>query len=352
MATVTHALAMPDGSIPVNASVRIRLMAALTGPSEGHVLGAASIGGVSYPAIDGTGTWMANLTPNASIVPAATVYEIMETLSGQLSTVLYITVPPAGGRVENLLTTPPGALTPAAVGIETARALAAEALLIPLAQKAQPSGVATLDAGGLVPGTQIPPINALKPYVVTSDAAMLALAKNPVPIAVRTDLNPPQTFIYNGGLAGTDADWTEVQSSEGVVTVNGKSGPVAVLNAADVGADQAGAAAAAIVQMTPTKWRVGVEIPLAGDLVAYGVNQLPRVVLLPGGIVIITSGLLFTAAGRGADTPIFYLPAGTAPSVQVYNGAVYITPFGVVTLSQPIAVNGGFVFPGTSYMLT
>ena len=43
-----------------------------------------------------------------------------------------------------------------AVGVETARALAAEALAIPLTQRGAASGVATLDAGSKIPDAQIP----------------------------------------------------------------------------------------------------------------------------------------------------------------------------------------------------
>lgn len=111
MATVTHKLELPSGAVPTGALVQITLVASsdLNTPAEGHA-GGYSVGGEIRPVIDATGTWSSNLIPNAGITPAGTVYRIVETLPGADPVRLYITVPTLGGRVEDLLTTFPGAL--------------------------------------------------------------------------------------------------------------------------------------------------------------------------------------------------------------------------------------------------
>lgn len=74
--------------------------------------------------------------------------------------------------------------------------------------------------------------------VVASDAAMLAIVGVQEGwVAVRTDLENA-AFMHNGGVAGTDADWTQIGFID-VVSVNGHMG-VVVLSHADVGALAAG----------------------------------------------------------------------------------------------------------------
>lgn len=113
MATVTHQLRMPDGSVPPSASISIRLIAT-TDPgltAEGHAAG-YSIAGESRPVIDGTGTWTAALVPNNVITPANTVYEIVEALPRVPAAKFYISVPTLGGAAETMLTPLPGSLPP------------------------------------------------------------------------------------------------------------------------------------------------------------------------------------------------------------------------------------------------
>jgi hypothetical protein len=118
----------------------------------------------------------------------------------------------------------------------------AEAVAIPLTQKAAPSGVASLDGAGLLPTSQLPPLALTDPYVVVSEAAQLALSAHKGDFAIRTDIG--KTFVQNGGKAGTMADWTEIVTPGDVTSVNGHTGTVSLTHA-DVGADATGAAASA-----------------------------------------------------------------------------------------------------------
>lgn len=245
MAVVTQTVHRPDGTISDSVQVAIVLLAAVPPRvGEGFAPG-RSLAGVIRPEVAPDGSWSADLTPNDQITPAGTVYQAIENVDGLPPVELTFIVTDAGGDIGDLLVDPPGTLPSSALAQEVARAIAAEARLIPLAQKGAAGGVATLDpVTGFLTVGQLPPIQAVKPYAVASQAAMLALPKNPTPLAIRTDLQPAQTFVYNGGNTGTLADWTEIQASDAIQVVNGQVGPAVVLAAADVGADPVGSALA------------------------------------------------------------------------------------------------------------
>jgi hypothetical protein len=134
----------------------------------------------------------------------------------------------------------------AAVSAEATARANADALLIPLTQKAAANGVATLDSTGVVPTSQIPALALTATVVVASQAAMLALTTTqvqPGDLAVRTD--GAGTFILTATDPSVLGNWTRLNApTDVVVSVNGQVGTV-VLAAGDVGADTSGAAAAA-----------------------------------------------------------------------------------------------------------
>lgn len=94
------------------------------------------------------------------------------------------------------------------VDAETTARQNADALLVPLAQKAAPGGIASLDGGGKVPLGQLPAIvaNTIWPNVA-SEAAMLALAAEPGDIAQRTDVG--NDYMLAALPATTLANWIE-----------------------------------------------------------------------------------------------------------------------------------------------
>lgn len=93
------------------------------------------------------------------------------------------------------------------------------------AQKAQNSGLASLDSGGKVPTSQLPAIVLTDVFVVVSEAAQLALTAEEGDVAVRTDENI--SYIHNGGTAGTMGDWQELLTpTDTVISVNGQTGAV------------------------------------------------------------------------------------------------------------------------------
>lgn len=111
------------------------------------------------------------------------------------------------------------------------------------ANKGIAGGYAPLGVDGKVASAFLPALTGNQTYVVASQAAMLAAPANRGDVAVRTDNS--ETFILAGDDPTILANWIEFLTPPGVQSVNGKPGPNVNLVAADVGADAAGAAAAA-----------------------------------------------------------------------------------------------------------
>lgn len=96
---------------------------------------------------------------------------------------------------------------------------------IPAAQKGAAGGVATLDAGGLIPSTQLPPLAITDSFPVADEAAMLALAAQVGDIAIRAD--GAGSFILRAEPATVLANWSLLALPGGAVTsVDGRTGVV------------------------------------------------------------------------------------------------------------------------------
>lgn len=139
--------------------------------------------------------------------------------------------PPSGGGGTAATTTFSPTGTIAATDVQAAIAeLLAES--IALTQKAAANGVASLDGGGKVPTSQLPALAITSVFVVASQAAQLALTAEEGDVAVRSDQN--KSYIHNAGSASTMADWSELLTTDTVLSVNGQTGAV-TLAKADVG---------------------------------------------------------------------------------------------------------------------
>jgi hypothetical protein len=87
------------------------------------------------------------------------------------------------------------------------------------------NGIASLDAGGKVPASELPDIAISDTSVVASEAAMLALTAEVGDIAVRTDVN--KTFILKTAGASILANWQELLTpTDAVTSVDGQTGVV------------------------------------------------------------------------------------------------------------------------------
>jgi hypothetical protein len=88
------------------------------------------------------------------------------------------------------------------------------------------NGVASLNASGLIPSSQLPPVSISSTSVVSNDVDMLALSSATVgSIAIRTDLN--KNFVLSALPASTLGNWVELLTPAAPVqTVNGYTGTV------------------------------------------------------------------------------------------------------------------------------
>jgi len=110
-----------------------------------------------------------------------------------------------------------------------------EGVYIPITEKGQPNGVATLDALGKIPAIQIPAMALTNTFVVPDEATMLSTTPvNEGDLFLVTDQN--KMFIYNGNGEGSLANYMELVGSAaaGIKSVNGDIGPVVVIDLVDL----------------------------------------------------------------------------------------------------------------------
>ena len=102
-----------------------------------------------------------------------------------------------------------------------------------ISDKGSASGVASLDGTGKIPSSQLPALAITSVYTAVSEIAQLALTTQEGDVVVRTDEN--KSYIHNGGVAGTMADWQLLNTpTDTVLSVNGYTGSV-TLSKSDVG---------------------------------------------------------------------------------------------------------------------
>lgn len=120
-------------------------------------------------------------------------------------------------------------------------------------QKAQPLGLATLDAAGKLDAGQLPALAITETFVVNTQAAMLALSAQEGDVAVRTDLS--KSFILTAAPASTLANWQELLvPTAGVTSFNGRTGSVTPASG-DYTPAQVGAEPAIAAGTTAQYWR-------------------------------------------------------------------------------------------------
>lgn len=189
------------------------------------------------------------------------------------------------------------------VAAETARAEAAEALLIPLAQKGAASGVATLDGAGLVPVAQLPPA-ALSTYLgdTVSDGAMTALTAQPGDWTVRTDYEPDRAYMLNGSDPTVLGNWRRMTFGD-VISVAGRTGAVALAEA-DIANLVADLAALGATDTAEAAARVAADALLTprASILGAGVGRAIRKMQAGAGIHIVVFGDS-VAEGTTVDNP-------------------------------------------------
>jgi len=104
---------------------------------------------------------------------------------------------------------------------------------IDFSQKAANNGVASLDANGKIPTSQIPAISFSSGYVVTNQSSMLALSNAVVgSIAIRTDNS--RNYVLSGLPASNLSNWLELLMPVSVSSVNGHTESNISLTSSDI----------------------------------------------------------------------------------------------------------------------
>lgn len=95
------------------------------------------------------------------------------------------------------------------------------------------NGVASLNASGIIPSSQLPQVTLSSTSVVASEADMIALNASVGSIAIRTDLN--KNYVLSATPANTLSNWVELLTPAAPVqTVNGYTGAVNIVKS-DIG---------------------------------------------------------------------------------------------------------------------
>jgi hypothetical protein len=85
---------------------------------------------------------------------------------------------------------------------------------IPLSEKGVALGVATLDASGYVPTSQLPPLAKITVNAVADQAARLALTVEPGDIAIQSDNGT--TYVLQSSPASNNANWKEISATAAI----------------------------------------------------------------------------------------------------------------------------------------
>lgn len=101
------------------------------------------------------------------------------------------------------------------------------------AEKAMPNGLATLDATGKIPTSQVPAISFSSGYVVRNQSEMLALSSAVVgSIAIRTDNN--KNYVLSASNPANINNWLELLMPAAVSSVNGYTTGSITLTSSDI----------------------------------------------------------------------------------------------------------------------
>ncbi|WP_372408371.1 phage tail protein [Streptomyces luteireticuli] len=270
--TVTARYLTPDG-LPLSGNVTFRAPTLLTHTGSDTILG----GPIIVP-LDGDGRIKAVLpaTDTPGMNPAGWTYTVVEQLAGLPANRTYDIVLPAAQKTVDLadlapvdpeaphyvaVPGPPGpAGAPGAAGPAGAPGLvqsvngksaaaveltAADVKAVPAASVGQAGGVAALDASGKVPSAQLPP-GAVAPVSSVNDK------KGEVKL-VASDV---------GALDQAAADLRYVQQSAAVLSVNGRTGQIA-LDAAALGAAASGSVVSLTGDQTVSGTKTFANVPMA-----------------------------------------------------------------------------------------
>ena len=202
-------------------------------------------------------------------------------------------------------------------------------------EKGVGDGVASLDATGKIPTSQIPAISFSSGYVVTSESAMLALSTAVVgSIAIRTDNS--KNYVLSGLPATVLSNWLQLLMPAAVSSVNGFTTGSIVLTSTDINEGTN-------LYYTPERARSVIN---ANSPIAYsnstGIISMPAATTSASGYITATDWNTFnnklgTYNAQSANT-IFAGPASGINSIPSFRAIVVND---IPTLNQSTTGNAG-----------
>ncbi|KQQ60169.1 hypothetical protein ASF84_05535 [Pseudomonas sp. Leaf127] len=170
-------------------------------PAEGdrHIIGTAPTG-----AWAGWAGFLARyLDGYWRFLPARLAFNLADGVLYGRRTTTWVSVAGSGGAAWGAITGTLSAQT------DLANALAGK---VATTQLGANSGVATLDAAGKIPVSQLPPLAVNEVFTVASQAAMLALTAERGDVAIRTD-QAGRAYILSADAPGTLANWISLDQA-------------------------------------------------------------------------------------------------------------------------------------------
>ena len=208
-------------------------------------------------------------------------------------------------------------------------------------EKGAANGVATLDANGLVPTSQLPPLSISDVFTVASQAAMLALTAQRGDFAVRTDVG--RTFVLAAEPATTLSNWVQLlDGPSGTVTSVATAAPASGFTITGGPITSSGT-----LTFTLTDDLAAVEaLATTGIAVRTGTSTWATRSLVAGTGISITN-----ANGVAGNITIAATNTGTVTSVGLTAPSIFTVSSSPVTSSGTIALalanqSAGTVFAG------
>jgi len=183
---------------------------------------------------------------------------------------------------------------------------------------------AQLDASGKILAENLPDLSITDTFVVASQAEMLALVAQRGDIAIRSDIN--DDFILRGDDPKVLANWQKflhpASQNDGIITINGKTGPAATLNAADVPFQATGNIAAtnlqsALAELDSEKLALDRNISFTGDITGTGSAGSAGIALTLKSIVTAGTGTKIAFNAKGQVTGSGSLLEADIPALSI-----------------------------------
>lgn len=180
-----------------------------------------------------------------------------------------------------------------------------------------------LNASGKLDDSIIPALSINDIFVVSNQAAMLALTAETGDMAVRTDLN--QTYVLQKPPASTLTNWIVLPTPTGAITsINGKSGTTITLTPSDIGAEP-------VISIKNTAFNVPFESTIA-NIKMDGIQNLGALGTVPRADHIHPSDTTKASSANPAFTGVPIAPTATlhTNTTQIATTAFVINELAII----------------------